>query len=115
MREIRDGGTNLTAEAPLPKILNTMEDLINPDFAFIDECETIADYIEEHIYDTIAWQLPIDLEDPNENYANEMHAGAMEQVVAILAARMLNRPGRELKLINTRKPRQQQKEKYAIT
>ena len=37
-----------------------MKNLINPEFAFIDECETIADYIEEHLYNTIAWQLPID-------------------------------------------------------
>ena len=64
-----------------------MKNLIDPNFAFIDECETIADYIEEHMYDTIAWQLPLDVEDPNENYANEMHAKAMEQVVAIMAAR----------------------------
>lgn len=64
-----------------------MKNLIDPNFTFIDECETIADYIEEHMYDTIAWQLPLDVEDPNENYANEMHAKAMEQVVAIMAAR----------------------------
>lgn len=86
--------------------MSKAEHLINPDFAFIDECETIADYIEEHIYDTIAWQLPldVDVEDPNENYANIVSSEAMEQVVAILATRMFNRPGRELKLINTRKP-----------
>lgn len=77
------------------------ENLINTDFAFIDECETIADYIEEHLYNTVAWQLPLDFEDPNENYANEMHAEAMEQVVAILATRYFNRPRRELKIINT--------------
>ena len=35
-----------------------MKDLINPDFVFIDECETIADYIETHLYDTVHWQLP---------------------------------------------------------
>lgn len=64
-----------------------MKNLIDPNFTFIDECETIADYIEEHMYDTIAWQLPLDVEDPNENYANEMHAKAMEQVVAIMATR----------------------------
>ncbi len=80
-----------------------MQDLINPDFVFIDECETIADYIEEHLYDTVAWQLPLDFEDPiPENYANEMHAEAIEQVVAILATRMFNRPRRELKIINTK-------------
>ncbi len=64
-----------------------MKNLINPKFAFIDECETIADYIEEHLYDTIAWQLPIDEHHSDENHANEMHAEAMEQVVAILASR----------------------------
>jgi|TARA_R110002072_G_scaffold10616_1_gene49435 hypothetical protein len=64
-----------------------MKNLINPEFAFIDECETIADYIEEHLYNTIAWQLPIDEHHSDENHANEMHAEAMEQVVAILASR----------------------------
>lgn len=86
--------------------MSKTEHLINPDFAFIDECETIADYIEEHIYDTISWQLPLDVEDPehDENYANIVSSEAMEQVVAILATRMFNRPRRELKLINTTKP-----------
>ena len=84
--------------------LNTMKDLINPNFAFIDECETIADYMEEHLYNTVMWQLPLEVEDSYENYNNEMHAEAMEQVVAILATRMFNRPRRELKIINTRKP-----------
>jgi len=64
-----------------------MKNLIDPNFAFIDDCETIADYIEEHMYDTIAWQLPLDVEDPDENYANQVHAKAMEQVVAIMATR----------------------------
>ena len=64
-----------------------MKNLIDPNFTFIDECETIADYIEEHMYDTIAWQLPLDVEDPDENYANQVHAKAMEQVVAIMATR----------------------------
>jgi len=69
-----------------------MKDLINKDFEFFDECETIADYIEEHLYDTLLWQLPINDEDiyqSNEdvdNY-NEVHAEAMQQVVAILASR----------------------------
>lgn len=81
--------------------MSNTENLINPDFAFIDECETIADYIEEHIYDTIAWQLPLDVEDPDENYANAISAEAMEQIVAIIATRMFNRPRRELKIINT--------------
>jgi len=64
-----------------------LKQLIEPEFAFIDECEAIADYIEENLYDTVAWQLPIDEHHSDENHANEMHAKAMEQVVAILAAR----------------------------
>jgi len=56
-----------------------MKNLIDPEFKFYDECETIADYIEEHIYDTIAWQLPLDT---HNNFSK-----AMEQVVAILASR----------------------------
>lgn len=67
-----------------------MKNLIDPNFAFIDECETIADYIEEHLYDTVAWQLPVDVEDPDENYANEVHSKAMEQVVAIMTARFFS-------------------------
>ena len=67
-----------------------MKNLINPEFAFIDECETIADYIEEHLYDTIAWQLPINEHHSDENHANKMHGEAMEQVVAILASRLFN-------------------------
>ena len=81
--------------------MSNTENLINPDFVFIDECETIADYIETHLYDTVHWQLPLDVEDPDENYANAISAEAMEQVVAILATRMFNRPRRELKIINT--------------
>ena len=77
-----------------------MRDLINPDFVFIDECETIADYIETHLYDTVHWQLPNFTEDLDKY--NKMHAEAMEQVVAILATRMFNRPRRELKIINTK-------------
>jgi hypothetical protein len=64
-----------------------MKNLIDLEFQFHDECVSIADYIEEHLYDTVAWQLPVDVEDPDENYANEMHAKAMEQVVAIMVAR----------------------------
>ena len=85
-----------------------MRDLINPDFVFIDECETIADYIETHLYDTVHWQLPSptaptdpDHDEDMDRY-NEMHAEAMEQVVAILATRFFNRPRRELKIINTK-------------
>ena len=65
-----------------------MKNLINTEFQFYDECETIANYMEEHLYNTIMWQLPIDVEDPDENYANEMHAEAMEQVIAIMATRI---------------------------
>jgi hypothetical protein len=85
-----------------------MRDLINPDFVFIDECETIADYIESHLYDTVHWQLPnptspVDPDDDEDmDRYNKMHAEAMEQVVAILATRMFNRPRRELKIINTK-------------
>jgi len=85
-----------------------MRDLINPDFVFIDECETIADYIETHLYDTVHWQLPSptaptdpDHDEDMDRY-NKMHAEAMEQVVAILATRYFNRPRRELKIINTK-------------
>jgi len=69
-----------------------LKQLIDLEFQFHDECVTIADYMEEHLYDTLLWQLPIDDEDiyqSNEdvdNY-NEVHAKAMEQVVAIMAAR----------------------------
>ena len=65
-----------------------MKNLINTEFQFHDECETIANYMEEHLYNTIMWQLQIDVEDPDENYANEMHAEAMEQVIAIMATRI---------------------------
>ena len=74
------------------RIGRMFHEVIDPDFAFIDECETIAEYMEEHLYDTLLWQLPISDEDiyqSNEdvdNY-NEVHAKAMEQVIAILAAR----------------------------
>jgi len=78
-----------------------MKNLTKTEFKFYDECETIANYMEEHLYNTIMWQLPLDVEEDDENYVNEMHAEAMEQVVAIMATRMFNRPRRELKIINT--------------
>jgi len=81
-----------------------MKNLTKTEFKFYDECETIANYMEEHLYNTVMWQLPLDVENDfygDENYANEMHAEAMEQVVAIMATRMFNRPRRELKIINT--------------
>ncbi len=70
-----------------------LKQLIDPDFQFHDECETIADYIEEHLYDTVAWQLPVDVEDPDEKYFNEVHAKAMEQVIAIMASRFFYKTG----------------------
>lgn len=66
-------------------------EVIDQDFEFIDDCETIADYIEEHLYDTLLWQLPneeIDLDD-----YNEVHATAMNQVVAIIASRFFYKTG----------------------
>jgi Holliday junction resolvasome RuvABC ATP-dependent DNA helicase subunit len=74
------------------RIGRMFHEVIDQDFAFIDECETIADYIEEHLYDTLLWQLPIEDEDiyqrteDIDNY-NEVHATAMNQVIAILASR----------------------------
>ena len=65
-----------------------MKNLTKTEFKFYDECETIANYMEEHLYNTIMWQLPIDVENDDENYANEMHAEAMEQVIAIMASRI---------------------------
>ena len=65
-----------------------MKNLINTEFQFHDECETIANYMEEHLYNTIMWQLPLNVEEDDENYANEMHAKAMEQVIAIMATRI---------------------------
>ena len=71
-----------------------MKDLINTNFKFIDECETIADYIEGHLYDTVHWQLPSPLspydpehEEDMDRY-NETHAKAMAQVIAIMASRI---------------------------
>lgn len=67
------------------------DEVIDQDFEFIDDCETIADYIEEHLYDTLLWQLPneeIDLDD-----YNEVHATAMNQVVAIIASRFFYKTG----------------------
>jgi hypothetical protein len=47
--------------------------------------------MEEHLYNTVMWQLPLDVENDfygDENYANEMHAEAVEQVIAIMATRI---------------------------
>jgi hypothetical protein len=68
-----------------------MKKLINTEFQFHNECETIANYMEEHLYNTVMWQLPLDVENDfygDENYANEMHAEAVEQVIAIMATRI---------------------------
>ena len=73
-------------------------DVIDQDFEFIDECETIADYIQEHLYNTVLWQLPNEDEDiyqrteDVDNY-NEVHATAMNQVVAIIASRFFYKTG----------------------
>lgn len=71
-----------------------MKDLINKDSEFFDKCVSIADYIETHLYDTVHWQLPSPLspydpehEEDMDRY-NEMHAEAMEQVIAIMATRI---------------------------
>lgn len=70
-----------------------MQEITGPNFKFYDECETIADYIEQHIYDTLLYQLPISDENIYEssedvdNY-NEIHAKAMAQVITILATRV---------------------------
>lgn len=65
-----------------------MKNLTKTEFKFYDECETIANYMEEHLYNTIMWQLPLDVEEDDENYANEMHDKAMAQVIAIMATRI---------------------------
>jgi|TARA_R100000479_G_C6245834_1_gene150560 hypothetical protein len=71
-----------------------MQELNGPNFKFYDECETIADYIQEHIYDTVHWQLPSptspydpDHEEDMDMY-NKIHAKAMAQVITILATRV---------------------------
>ncbi len=65
-----------------------MKNLTETKFKFYDECETIANYMEEHLYNTIMWQLPLNVEEDDENYANEMHDKAMAQVIAIMATRI---------------------------
>jgi len=69
-----------------------MKNLINTEFQFHNECETIANYMEEHLYNTVQWQLKLDgheLPDDEEiDEYNEMHAEAMEQVIAIMATRI---------------------------
>ena len=69
-----------------------MKNLTETEFKFYDECETIANYMEEHLYNTVQWQLKLDgheLPDDEEiDEYNEMHAEAMEQVIAIMATRI---------------------------
>ena len=71
-----------------------MKNLTKTELKFYDECETIANYMEEHLYNTVQWQLPVDVEDVwpkglgDENYANEMHDKAMAQVIALMATRI---------------------------
>ena len=71
-----------------------MKNLTKTELKFYDECETIANYMEEHLYNTVQWQLPVDVEEVwpkglgDETYANEMHDKAMAQVIAIMATRI---------------------------
>ena len=70
-----------------------MQELNGPNFKFYNECETIADYIEQHIYDTVHWQLPnpsspVDPDDEEMDRYNEIHAKAMAQVITILATKV---------------------------
>ena len=70
-----------------------MQELNGPNFKFYNECETIADYIEQHIYDTVHWKLPnptspVDPDDEEMDRYNEIHAKAMAQVITILATKV---------------------------
>ena len=71
-----------------------MKNLTKTELKFYDECETIANYMEEHLYNTVQWQLPVDAEDVwpkglgDENYANKIHDKAMAQVIAIMASKI---------------------------
>ena len=69
-----------------------MKNLTETELKFYDQCETIANYMEEHLYNTVQWQLKLDgheLPDDEEiDEYNEMHAEAMEQVIAIMATRI---------------------------
>jgi len=73
------------------RIGRMFHDVIDQDFEFIDDCEAMADYIEEHLYDTVLWQLPN--EGIDEDDYNEVHATAMNQVVAIIASRFFYKTG----------------------
>jgi len=69
--------------------MKSISELIDPDFKWIDECESIAEVIETQLYDTICWEIPtVDIpEDDDGEAMNELHAEAFEQVIAILASR----------------------------
>ena len=69
-----------------------MKNLIETEIKFYDQCETIANYMEEHLYNTVQWQLDLNAlglpDDEEIDEYNEMHAEAMEQVIAIMATRI---------------------------
>ena len=71
-----------------------MKKLTETELKFYDQCETIANYMEEHLYNTVQWQLKLDgheLPDDEEiDEYNEMHAKAMAQVITIMATRISN-------------------------
>jgi len=70
--------------------MKSISELINEDFKWIDECEDIAEVIEEQLYDTICWRLDeADAipDDDDGEAMNALHAEAFEQVIAILASR----------------------------
>ena len=71
-----------------------MKNLTETELKFYDQCETIANYMEEHLYNTVQWQLKLDgyeLPDDEEiDEYNEMHAKAMAQVITIMATRISN-------------------------
>ena len=69
-----------------------MKNLTETELKFYDQCETIANYMEEHLYNTVQWQLDLNAlglpDDEEIDEYNEMHAEAMEQVIAIMATRI---------------------------
>ena len=69
-----------------------MKNLTETEIKFYDQCETIANYMEEHLYNTVQWQLNLNAlglpDDEEIDEYNEMHAEAMEQVIAIMATRI---------------------------
>ena len=69
-----------------------MKNLTETEIKFYDQCETIANYMEEHLYNTVQWQLDLNAlglpDDEEIDEYNEMHAEAMEQVIAIMATRI---------------------------